>query len=180
MAIVSCEKGHYYDNDKYFRCPYCGIRLELTDDNQNEEGEEATVKRAEWSKDDDRTVAFYGDGNDDGEYVTGWLVCIAGPQKGRDYRIHYGFNRIGRSYMMDICVEDDLGITRDNHCSVVYDDKENLFSLIPARGTITYVNGKILMQAIKLQTEDRITIGESTFEFIAFCRGDKKWQEDML
>lgn len=48
-----------------------------------------------------RTIGYYSPvrGND---YVTGWLVCVKGPEKGRDYRLHHGFNRLGRSMDMDV------------------------------------------------------------------------------
>lgn len=29
MATIKCEKGHYYDDKMFFRCPYCGIDFEL-------------------------------------------------------------------------------------------------------------------------------------------------------
>ena len=34
--------------------------------------------------------------------VTGWLVCIEGPSKGRDYKIMTEKNFLGRSETMDI------------------------------------------------------------------------------
>lgn len=180
MAIIMCSKGHFYDNEKFFRCPYCGISM-----NKGEKGlagfyeEEATeMYRTDSEEENDRTIAFWKN-DEDQDYVTGWLVCISGSQKGRDYRLHYGFNRIGRSYNMDICVEDDLQITRDNHCSVVYDVKSNAFLLMPATGTVTYLNNKVLMQVEKLKTKDKIRVGESTFQFVAFCDGETKWEDDM-
>ena len=27
MAIILCSKGHYYDENKFFQCPYCGINF---------------------------------------------------------------------------------------------------------------------------------------------------------
>ena len=85
------------------RCPYCGISLITEEDKKDTflTGDE-TILQSELEDDGGRTVAFWG--NESGEdYVTGWLVCVAGPEKGRDFRLHYGFNRIGRSYQMDIC-----------------------------------------------------------------------------
>lgn len=180
MAITRCSNGHYYDDEKFFRCPYCGISLITEEDKKDTflTGDE-TILQSELEDDGGRTVAFWG--NESGEdYVTGWLVCVAGPEKGRDFRLHYGFNRIGRSYQMDICCEEDLQITRDNHCSVIYDEKENTFSIMPATGTLTYLNGQTLMHTKSLHTGDRIRIGQSIFEFVAFCKGEKKWKENMV
>ena len=25
MAIIRCDKGHYYDNTKFSQCPHCGV-----------------------------------------------------------------------------------------------------------------------------------------------------------
>ncbi len=25
MAVVRCNQGHYYDDEKFSRCPHCGI-----------------------------------------------------------------------------------------------------------------------------------------------------------
>lgn len=80
---------------------------------------------------------------------------------------------------MDICVEDDLQITRDNHCSIVYDGESNAFSVLPSTGTVTRLNDTVLMQAETLKSRDRIRIGKSTFEFIAFCDGENRWEENM-
>ena len=45
--------------------------------------------------------------------VVTWLVCIDGPSKGRDYRIHSQNNFIGRSRSMDICIEGDNTISSE-------------------------------------------------------------------
>lgn len=76
---------------------------------------------------------------------------------------------------MDICLEDDLAITRDNHCSVIYDDKNGQFLVKPSVGTVTYLNGNILLSAEIIKTGDRIRVGQSTLELVAFCNGEKKW-----
>jgi len=31
MGMIKCEKGHYYDSNKFFICPQCGIDIELVD-----------------------------------------------------------------------------------------------------------------------------------------------------
>ena len=81
---------------------------------------------------------------------------------------------------MDICIEDDLQVTRDNHCSLVYDKKSNRFSIMPSAGTITYLNNIVLMKTEIIKSDDIIRIGQSTFEFIAFCNEGKIWKENML
>ena len=38
------------------------------------------------------------------------------------------------------------------------------------------MNGEMIGEPKEIVTGDRIVIGDSTFEFVAFCRGDKKWE----
>lgn len=127
--------------------------------------------------DDAKTVGFYS-GAKGNDYVTGWLVCVAGPEKGRDYRLHHGFNRIGRDPGMDIQIADDPAVTRNNHCSIVYDDRRNQFSLVPQSGALTYYNDSLLAKAQILQMGDLIQMGNSTFEFIPFCRKGRVWEKE--
>ena len=175
MGIRRCENGHYYDDEKFFRCPYCGINIDLEDEIDSDQDKTVAIADINYSEDDDdRTIM--AEGKEEKRYfVTGWLVCVDGAEKGRDYRLHMGFNRIGRSYQMDIWLEDDLAITRDNHCSVIYDDKNGQFLVKPSVGTVTYLNGNILLSAEIIKTGDRIRVGQSTLELVAFCNGEKKW-----
>lgn len=130
------------------------------------------------SADEDvKTVGFYS-GAKGNDFVTGWLVCVEGPEKGRDYRLHHGFNRIGRDPGMDIQIADDPAVTRKNHCSIVYDDRRNQFSLVPSAGALTYFKDSLLTKAEILQMGDIIVMGSSTFEFIPFCRKGRVWEKE--
>ena len=107
--------------------------------------------------------------------MVGWLVCVEGAEKGRDYRIHAGRNFIGRSLKMDIAVVDDVKISRENHCSVVYDPHSNGFSLVPGEGTNTYLGGQQIMKPQPINDNDEIKLGDSMFVFISYCKGERKW-----
>lgn len=110
-------------------------------------------------------------------FVTGWLVCTEGPEKGRDYRLHYGFNRIGRDHRMDVCIFEDEAISRDAHCCVVYEDKKNCFRLVPGQGTLTWLEGSLLEEPRELLGGERFSIGGTTLEFVAFCRNGVTWEK---
>ena len=127
--------------------------------------------RGEW--DSERTVAFGG--YETREYLVGWLVCISGTMKGKDYRLYSGFNRLGRNMDSDICIQDVM-VSQDTHCSVVYDEKNGQFYLVPGKGTLTYYNGECVQNSVKLQERDCISIGESVLQFIPFCKGDSTWK----
>lgn len=174
MAVIRCSQGHYYDGVKFSSCPHCGISVGV---NLSEHTIALTQAVNPVPDDDAKTIGFYSEvkGND---FVTGWLVCVEGPEKGRDYRLHHGFNRIGRDPGMQIQIADDPAITRKNHCSIVYDDKSNQFSLVPSTGAITYYKSSLLTKAEILQMGDLIEIGNSTFEFIPFCRKGRVWKKE--
>lgn len=123
----------------------------------------------------DKTISLY-EAQKGADFIVGWLVCVEGPERGRDYRLHQGFNRIGRDYQMDVAVMEDSSISREPNCSVVYDDRNNKFYAVQQNGAIAYLNGELLQGAQQLQTGDMIKIGNSALEFVAFCREGRVWE----
>lgn len=129
-------------------------------------------------EEEDRTISFGFFGMDnDLPPVTGWLVCIQGDQRGSDYRLHSGKNFLGRSPSMDVVLADDKSVSRDKHCSVVYDPKGNHFYLTPEKGNVVLRNGKLVEKAEKLQERDTLQLGETILQFIPFCQEDITWEE---
>lgn len=125
--------------------------------------------------DDQVTMAFYT-GPKGVSCVTGWLVCVEGPERGRDYRITHGMNWAGRDVDMDIYLPQDMMISRKKHCAVVYDNKSNKFFLVDGGVGLTYLNDHLVKQNEVLKLGDVITIGKSKFEFIPFCREGHQWE----
>lgn len=108
--------------------------------------------------------------------VTGWLVCVDGPDKGRDYRIRNGYNYIGRAQSMDICIQGDNHISNQNAAVIGYDDVERLFSFGPAGGHNTVrVNGKMVINAVQLNAYDELTIGTTRLMFVPLCGERFDW-----
>ena len=35
MAIIRCDKGHYYDNTKFSQCPHCGVLPVMEKEKEN-------------------------------------------------------------------------------------------------------------------------------------------------
>lgn len=125
-------------------------------------------------EEDDKTISLYAEekGTD---FITGWVVCVEGPERGRDYKLHQGFNRLGRDYRMDIAVMEDQSISREAAFAIVYDDKSNHFFAVQQPGGNAYLNGTALMGAVEMKTGDILRTGNSEFEFIAFCREGRTW-----
>lgn len=77
---------------------------------------------------------------------------------------------------MDVTIRKDQKVTREEHCSVVYDEKSNLTFLVPGNGTLTYYKGEMLRQPQQLCSGDAVEIGETKFIFISFCEGERVWK----
>lgn len=149
--------------------------LHSTETNGNQVQAEIKSEQQE----EDRTISFGFFGMDSEQPpVTGWLVCIQGAQRGSDFRLHSGKNFLGRSPSMDIVLADDKTVSRDKHCSVVYDPKENHFYLAPEKGNIVLRNGNMVERAEILQERDTLQLGETILQFIPFCQEDITWEEE--
>lgn len=149
--------------------------LHSTETNGNQVQAEIKSEQQE----EDRTISFGFFGMDSEQPpVTGWLVCIQGAQRGSDFRLHSGKNFLGRSPSMDIVLADDKTVSRDKHCSVVYDPKGNQFYLTPEKGNIVLRNGNMVEKAEILQERDTLQLGETILQFIPFCQEDITWEEE--
>lgn len=138
----------------------------------------ATYKSEPENSDSGRTVGVYRK-KSGFEPVVGWLVCIDGPQKGKDYRIYGRINSIGRDERMDICLRGDAAISRENHAKLAYDRKYNAFHIIPSEGANTiYLNGEPVYVPMKLKTDDIIEIGDFKLCFVPFCNENFAWDFD--
>ena len=110
--------------------------------------------------------------------VVGWLVCIEGTAKGRDYKIHSQYNYIGRAHHMDICISGDDCISAERAAVIAYDAEEKIFSFGPSMGhNIVRVNGKMLMNAVILNPYDELTIGKTRLIFIPLCGERFDWND---
>lgn len=188
MGIIQCSKGHFYDSQTNASCPYCtgaagsvgvtqplggfaGSRSPFPMD-QNR-GFNNVLLGAE---DKQKTVALMkkGLGVDP---VVGWLVCIEGVDKGKDYRIRGQRNFIGRSEAMDICIRRDETISRENHTIISYNEKNNGFKIAPGDSKgITYLNDEEVLMAMSIVAYDVIEIGKTKLVFIPLCGERFKWQ----
>lgn len=111
------------------------------------------------------------------EPVVGWLVCVEGPMKGTDYRIHAGYNYIGRE-IGDIHIHGDNQISRQNHAMIAYDSNDHAYYFGPSGGrNLIRVNGKTILNAVEVQNYDIFTIGTSKLMFVGLCGPHFDWNE---
>ena len=140
----------------------------------------AEEKIAVSSTGQDVKTAAFSIGQQKNYFVTGWLVCVGGPDRGHTFNLYYGYNTVGYSRKNQICLLEDTKIARKVHCSIVYDDRKNRFCFVPEENHPSYLNGDLCDGEKELRTGDRIMIGESDFDFIAFCEGDRKWTREEM
>lgn len=182
MAVIKCAKGHFYDEGKFENCPHCND----AQGDATQFDDEKTVAKITHDKVLNDLTQYIGFGGDEktvsifakkmgSDPVVGWLVCSDGAEKGRDYRLHSGRNFVGRSDKMDIVIKDDPEITRDDHCSIVYEPKGGGFMIVAGTGTITFINGKRVDDPVTMEDGDKLEIGKCTFVFIPYCKEGRKW-----
>lgn len=108
--------------------------------------------------------------------LSGWLVCVEGPEKGMDYRLHDEYNYIGRSTSNDVCIAGDNNISRERHAVIAYDSRDKMFFFAPmAGGSIVRLNGKAVLTNVALNRGDKIEIGKSILLFVPLCGDDFEW-----
>lgn len=189
IKMFQCPNGHYYNAAMHSVCPECGqsasgainptigvgtgggIGATVGVDNGGNvspvvEGYEPTI--------------IGGDNFNSemmAEPVVGWLVCVEGPMKGKDYRIHGGYNYIGREEG-DIHIHGDNQISRQNHAMIAYDSGDHRYYFGPSGGrNLIKVNGKTILNAVEVNNYDILTIGTSKMMFVGLCGPHFDWNE---
>lgn len=110
--------------------------------------------------------------------TTGWLVCIDGPEKGKDYRLHNDNNYIGRSTRNDVSIPSDNTVSSEKHCVVTYDREDRLFYVgLSGGASIVRLNGKPVLMTQEIKSGDRLKIGQGTFLFVPLCGENFEWEE---
>ena len=199
-----CANGHYYDETKHSLCPHCGVNIDLNIGSTmakrptSSDDPFRTQKHFPDSNPDlGKTVARIPDNagnkqppnNNEGKTVAiirkeikldpvvGWLVCIEGPDKGKDYRIRSERNFIGRSEKMDISITGDDTISRENHAIVSFSPKKQQFRVYPgeSRGLV-YLNDDEVITAEILSVYDVIELGKTKLMFVPFCSDKFQWE----
>lgn len=196
-SMVTCPScGHPYDSAKNARCPYCGGGFAPTEapgggfapteapggrSNANfsattppNGGDSASAGTNPF---DVPTVIGGGVAGDLTEPVVGWLVCIEGPARGTDYRLHAGYNYIGRE-AGDVRIHGDQQVSRQNHAMVAYDSGEHLYFVGPSTGrNLIKVNSHAVLQAVEIKNYDVISIGTTKLIFVGLCGEKFSWEK---
>ena len=117
---------------------------------------------------------------DDVDPVSGWLVVVEGPGKGRDVRIGTGRNDLGRAEDNRIALPfGDTRISRKAHLWITYDPRHRTFSVAPGErsANLAYVNDSPIDTRLPLEDGATITVGQTTLHFVAFCGDRFHWSD---
>ena len=115
--LIRCQNGHLFSSRRYGTvCPYCNIETATKE-----------KKSVEKSQEEIEDILFLEEENP----VCGWIVCVKGPRRGKDYRVMDGKNFVGRADDMDIQILGDNKIARRNHAVIVFDAKKRENMILP-------------------------------------------------
>ena len=186
--MVRCQDGHFYDPAKYNACPWCNVAAEAAPAQAAESAEGKT--RAMRPADADRP-GMAAASRPQQEWgatkplhraptgvspVVGWLVCVEGPDRGRDYRLHMEKNFIGRAPGMDVALTGDDSISREKHASVTFDPKKKAFWLVPGDSSgLVYLNDELVNAPVQIQPDDVIELGKSKLVLAPFTSAKFQW-----
>ena len=200
----TCSAGHVYDADQFASCPYCNrntraIQFGATaapagygattapagygaahagrDDTIGQTVMPEAIRRRMEQEKDNRTVGEFKR-KLGYEPVVGWLVCVEGPEVGKDYRLFGRINSIGRAEGNDVVLAQEHTVSQKNHVRLAYDAKHNNFQLIPGEGTnVTYLNDEPLYVPQKLNAYDVLEMGATKLIFVPLCSERFRWPE---
>ena len=184
--MTRCPEGHFYDSAKHGSCPWCALPQDVGGGEQKTRpvgppplpqtpginpppvaprpgatmrvGQEASPSRK--------------------EPVVGWLVCLAGPDRGKDYRLHPEKNFLGRAPHMDVAIESDATVSREKHGVVVFDPKKKSFWVLPGEASgLVYLNGEMVSAPAQMKADDVIELGQTRLVLVPFCGDKYNWAE---
>ena len=203
--MTRCPEGHFYDPTKHASCPWCALPMDDGGDRTRPVQQTppqmpppmpppplpsvvagpppppplpppppplpkpgAATRRA------DATSVKY-------DPVVGWLVCLSGPDRGRDFRLHAEKNFIGRSPAMDVCVAGDETVSRDRHATVIFDPKRQFFWALPGDASgLVYLNGDIVHSPTQMHRDDVLEVGQTKLVLIPFCGDKYTWSHEFM
>jgi hypothetical protein len=169
---VRCSQGHYYDPIQHSACPYCTVPPGADPTKTRVIRPEPTPAAA---PDPGVTQVLHRQPTGI-RPVVGWLVCMEGPDRGRDFRLHSEKNFIGRAPTMDVAVTGDATISREKHAVVSFEPRKRAFWLLPGEASgLVYLNEDVVNTPTVLKPRDVIQLGSTKLLFVPFCDERFEW-----
>lgn len=129
------------------------------------------------NQDDERTIGFYHK-KQKVSPVTGWLVCIEGPDYGMSYPLKAGKNYIGRGTEMDVVISGDKSVSRDKHAIILFEPKKTQFLAMPGESReLYYINDDVVLTIMPIKDRDIISLGDTKLLFVPLCGDSFHWED---
>ncbi|SFV68616.1 Conserved domain protein [hydrothermal vent metagenome] len=188
MPMIRCNANtHYFDNAKHSQCPFCMSQIGSNKNASNASTVQKTTLESHKNipnNNNNKTIApwqrkeILSNENIKPSIapIVAWLVIIEGENRGQDFRVIPAINTIGRDKSNTIFIDiADYEISREKHCIIEFDVKNNQFYLERGMST-TYLNNKrVGGDGSLLNVGDIIEIGSTKMKFIPFCTEDFSW-----
>lgn len=176
MKLTRCDRGHYYDVEKFGKCPQCGTADDTPTMAQIKDEGCPQTEREIIPVDDQKTVRKWV--KNGVEPVVGWLVCVEGDDYGKDFRLHASRNFIGRNDDMDVRLK-DASVSGKKHTTVTFDEKSGSFFISPSESKeLAYLNDSVVLESKEIKAYDIISLGNSKLLFVPFCSDTFSWEEN--
>ncbi len=109
--------------------------------------------------------------------VTGWLVIVSGPGRGRSFEIGNGHNSVGRGPTNEVVLSNgDHGVSDVSHFLITYDELNREFYISMGNSrNIVYCNGAPVMNPIVLSSGSLIRVSSTMLVFVPFCGPNMDW-----
>ncbi len=196
MKLVKCSNGHYYDEERYNKCPHCNAEQSRNDgvtvpvmnepihdavtvamgvSGQGKSSLKDAVDAATTPERGEKTVGFFKTKMGT-EPVVGWLVCVEGEHFGEDFKLKSGRNFIGRGSNMDVAIVKDNSVSREKHAVIVYEPRNNIFIAQPGESKeLCYLNESVVLNPEQLKQGDMILVGNTKLMFVPCCNAAFNW-----
>lgn len=205
MNLLRCPNGHFFDADKFSKCPHCeemeraDLTVTVPVEVQNPgdltvtepltaeipipnsapvfEGDIFTNPPPQKTERDEVTVGYYQDLLSK-EPVVGFLICTKGEYFGDSFKLKTGRNFIGRASTMDVVLDMDPAVSRERHAIIVYEPRSRVFYAQngDAHGMF-YINDNVVLSNEVLKAYDKISLGNTELMFIPCCGPEFSWDD---
>ncbi len=171
--MIRCPEGHFFDSEKHTACPWCAPQVVVADVAEPDKTRKLDVPGDASASPPTAPLGGVTKRLDLTEAgtrpVVGWLVCVEGPDKGKDYRLHSEKNFIGREPGMDILIAGDASVSRRKHAILTFDPKKRNFWLQPGESeSLVYLNEELVNAPVLLAPYQIVEVGKSRLVLVPF------------
>lgn len=181
MNVKKCDKGHFYNSDKYSECPHCKEK-EKEKELLKEEEDSAPTWIYRPLEEPAKTIASETESvinqKKDRGLVVGWLVGISGIGYGKQYALYTTDNIIGSGKQNDIVILHDNYVMDNCHCMISFDiyNKNFVLNISQSNGDV-YLNQLPANENVYLEHRDVLQVGGTCYMLVVLCRDGFSWWE---